>query len=60
MKEYLLLWRGGKLMSSKTEAENKAELQAWGAYKKDLFHASSLARISYALSRNLPVLAFFY
>ena len=32
MKEYLLLLRGGKPMTSKTEAENKAELQAWGAY----------------------------
>ena len=32
MKEYLLLLRGGKPASSKTEAENKAEMQAWGAY----------------------------
>jgi hypothetical protein len=32
MKEYLLLLRGGKPMSTKTEAENKAEMQAWGAY----------------------------
>ncbi len=32
MKEYLLLLRGGKLAASKTEAENKAEMQAWGAY----------------------------
>src|SRR6185295_5799721 len=36
MKEYLLLLRGGKPMSSKTEAENKAELQAWGKYMGDL------------------------
>jgi len=32
MKEYLLLLRGGKPMASKTEAENKAEMLAWGAY----------------------------
>jgi hypothetical protein len=32
MKEYLLLLRGGVPASAKTEAENKAELQAWGAY----------------------------
>lgn len=32
MKEYLLLLRGGIPMSAKTEAENKAENQAWGAY----------------------------
>ena len=32
MKEYLLLLRGGKPATSKTEAENKAELQAWGVY----------------------------
>jgi hypothetical protein len=32
MKEYLLLLRGGIPMTSKTEAENKAEMQAWGAY----------------------------
>jgi hypothetical protein len=32
MKEYLLLLRAGRPLSSKTEAENKAELQAWGAY----------------------------
>ena len=32
MKEYLLLLRGGKPMSSKTEAESKAEMQAWGKY----------------------------
>lgn len=32
MKEYLFLLRGGKPMSDNTEAENKAELQAWGEY----------------------------
>jgi hypothetical protein len=32
MKEYLLLLRGGKPATSKTEAEQKAEMQAWGAY----------------------------
>lgn len=36
MKEYLLLLRGGKPMSSKTEAEGKAEMQAWGIYMGDL------------------------
>jgi len=32
MKEYLFLLRGGKPAASKTEAENKAEMQAWGVY----------------------------
>jgi hypothetical protein len=32
MKEYLLLLRGGKPVASKTEAENKAEMQAWGVF----------------------------
>ncbi len=32
MKEYLLLLRGGKPMATKTEDENKAEMQAWGKY----------------------------
>ncbi|MDP4129949.1 MAG: YciI family protein [Bacteroidota bacterium] len=36
MKEYLLLLRGGIPMTSKTEAENKAELQAWGAFMDKL------------------------
>jgi len=36
MKEYLLLLRGGRTMSSKTEAENKAESQSWFAYMGDL------------------------
>ncbi len=36
MKEYLLLLRGGIPMTSKTEAENKAEMQAWGAFMEGL------------------------
>jgi|ERR1700683_4766267 hypothetical protein len=32
MKNYLFLLRAGKPVSSKTEAENKAELAAWGEY----------------------------
>ncbi|HEX3768898.1 MAG TPA: YciI family protein [Puia sp.] len=32
MKEYLFLLRGGKPVTDKTEAEKKAEMQAWGAY----------------------------
>lgn len=32
MKEYLLLLRGGKPMTSKTEQEAQAEMQAWGVY----------------------------
>jgi hypothetical protein len=32
MKEYLLLLRGGKPMSEKSDAENKSELEAWSAY----------------------------
>ena len=32
MKEYLLLLRAGRPMATKTEAENKAEMQAWGKY----------------------------
>ena len=36
MKEYLLLLRGGKPMTSKTEDEQKAEMQAWGKYMGDL------------------------
>ena len=43
MKEYLLLLRGGKPMASKTEAENKAEMQAWGAYMGGLAQSGSLA-----------------
>ena len=41
MKEYLLLLRGGKPTSGKTEAENKAEMQAWGAYMGDLAKTGS-------------------
>ncbi len=36
MKEYLLLLRGGKPMATKTEAENKAEMQDWGKYMAGL------------------------
>ena len=36
MKEYLLLLRGGIPLASKTEAEAKAEMQAWGAYMGQL------------------------
>jgi hypothetical protein len=32
MKEYLLLLRGGKPQASKSEQENKAEMEAWNAY----------------------------
>ena len=42
MKEYLLLLRGGKPTASKTEAENKAEMQAWGAYMGGLSQNGSL------------------
>ena len=41
MKEYLLLLRGGKPMTSKTEEENKAEMQAWGAYMGGLTQKGS-------------------
>jgi hypothetical protein len=36
MKEYLFLLRGGRPMSTKTDAENKAELADWGVYMKKL------------------------
>jgi len=42
MKEYLLLLRGGKPMTSKTEAEAKAEMQAWGVYMGKLGQNGSL------------------
>lgn len=42
MKEYLLLLRGGKPMTSKTEAENKAEMQAWGIYMGGLAQKGQL------------------
>lgn len=32
MKDYLLLMRGGKPASAKSEEESKAEMQAWGTY----------------------------
>jgi hypothetical protein len=41
MKEYLLLLRGGKPVSEKTETENKAEMQAWGAYMGSLAQSGS-------------------
>jgi hypothetical protein len=36
MKEYLFLLRGGRPVTSKSEAERKAEMQAWGAYMGSL------------------------
>lgn len=42
MKEYLLLLRGGKPMTSKTEAENQAEMQAWGVYMGSLAQNGSM------------------
>jgi hypothetical protein len=36
MKEYLLLMRAGKPMTEKTDAENKAEAQAWGVFMENL------------------------
>lgn len=43
MKEYLLLLRGGKPMASKTEAENKVEMAAWGKYMGDLGQKGQLS-----------------
>ncbi len=43
MKAYLLLLRGGKPMTSKTEAANKAEMQAWGTYMGALGEKGQLA-----------------
>jgi hypothetical protein len=43
MKEYLLLLRGGKPASAKTESENKTEMQAWGAYMGKLGEKGQLA-----------------
>ncbi|MBA3662559.1 MAG: hypothetical protein H0W64_12630 [Gammaproteobacteria bacterium] len=43
MKEYLLLLRGGKPQSEKTETENNAELQAWGAYMGGLSQKGQLS-----------------
>ncbi len=42
MKEYLLLLRAGKPMASKTEAENKAEMDAWNVYMGGLAQSGSL------------------
>ena len=43
MKEYLLLLRGGKPAASKSDAENNAEMAAWGAYMGDLGQKGALA-----------------
>ena len=43
MKEYLLLLRGGKPAANKTEAENKADMQAWGVYMGKLGQKGQLA-----------------
>jgi len=43
MKEYLLLLRGGRPMSTKTEAENKSEMQAWGVYMGGLAQNGNLS-----------------
>lgn len=43
MKEYLLLLRDGKPMTSKSEAENKTDLQAWGSYMDDLTKKGQLS-----------------
>jgi hypothetical protein len=43
MKEYLLLLRAGKPMATKTEAEQKAEMQAWGKYMGSLGEKGQLA-----------------
>ncbi len=42
MKEYLFLLRAGKPASEKTEAENKTEMQAWGAYMGKLAQGGNL------------------
>jgi hypothetical protein len=36
MKEYLFLLRGGKPVTSKTEEQKKAEMEAWGDYMSNL------------------------
>ena len=36
MKEYLFLLRAGRPANTKTEAENKAGMQAWGIYMGEL------------------------
>src|SRR4051812_8351264 len=50
MKEYLLLLRGGRPMTSKTEAEQKAEMAAWGPYMGGLMQSG-------ALVGGLPIVA---
>jgi hypothetical protein len=35
MNEYLLLLRGGRPMTSKTDVQNKAEMQAWGTFMEE-------------------------
>ena len=42
MKDYLLLMRGGKPLSAKTEEETKAEWAAWGVYMAKLTENGSL------------------
>jgi hypothetical protein len=42
MNQYLLLLRGGKPMTEKTEAENLAEMQAWGAYMGQLAQGGNM------------------
>ncbi len=42
MKEYLLLLRGGKPAESKTQAEGKAEMEAWGVYMGGLGQSGQL------------------
>ena len=36
MKEFLLLLRAGRPANTKTDAENKSDMQAWGKYMEDL------------------------
>ncbi|MEO8762832.1 MAG: YciI family protein [Ginsengibacter sp.] len=43
MKEYLLLLRAGRPMATKTGAESKAEMQAWGKYMTGLGEKGQLA-----------------
>jgi hypothetical protein len=42
MKEYLLLLRAGRPMSSKSDAENQAENEAWGVYMGTLAQGGNL------------------
>jgi hypothetical protein len=41
MKEYLFLLRGGIPVTAKTDAENKAEMQAWGVFMGGLAQSGS-------------------